>query len=123
MLVDKRKNHARSVHLTRNDYNHLMAELGKLPKSDLNVGMSIANAVDQDRICIFTEDGKLCIVEAKPGKPNFWHGLNSHMVTRLTDANVEVLVSEQAKTLIGDNYLNRVLENIAKPMTAEHVAY
>ena len=123
MLVDKRKNHSRSVFLNRNDYNHLMAELGKLPKSDLSVGMSIADAVDRDRMCIFTEGGKLCVVEAKPGKANFWHGLNGHMVTRLTDANVEVLVSEQAKVLIGDNYLNKILDVIAKPMTVEHIAY
>jgi hypothetical protein len=123
MLVDKRKNHARSIHLTRNDYNHLMAELGKLPKSDLTVGMSIASAVDKDRICLFTENGKLCVVEAKPGKPNFWHGLNSGLVSRLTDARVEVLVSPQAKELIGDNYLNKILDIIAQPMTMEHTMY
>lgn len=120
MLVDKRKNQTRSVFLSRNDFNHLMAELGKLPKSDLSVGMSIASAVDKDRICLFTENGKLCVVEARPGKPNFWHGLNKLMISRLTDSSVEVLLSPQAKELIGDNYLNKVLDAIAKPMTLEH---
>lgn len=123
MLVDKRKNHKRAVFLTKGDFEALHAELRRLRISDADIGMSFATAAELERLFIFTADeNKLCFVEAKAGKPNFWHGPTKHLAQRLTDNGVEVLVSAKATAIIGDTYLQRILETVGKPMLPEHVS-
>jgi hypothetical protein len=125
MLIDRRKSHTRAVHLTRSDFEALLNEVSHLPISKTPMAMSFApGAAEKPRLYIFTDSGtELCFVEAHPTKPNFWHSASKHLCTRLTDNNIEVLVSKTAKNLIGDTYLQRILDTVGNPMLPEHVVY
>ena len=125
MLVDKRKGHNRAVYLSRGDFEALQRDLQSLPISKAPLAMSFAPGVEnRARMYIFTDGGtELCFVEAHVDKPNYWHSPTKHLCQRLTDSNVEVLVSDTAKTLIGDTYLQHILETVGKPMLPEHVTY
>lgn len=122
MIIDKRKGVSSAIHVTKGDMMALVTDLSRLKVSDVAIGMSFATAADKSRIFIFTDsEDHLCFVEAHHSKPNFWHGPNVHLAKRMIDERVEVLVSNKAKTLIGDTYLQRVLEVVGKPLTADHV--